>query len=210
MRCGEGTDMNPLLLQDIVADFAHGIVLADRARPVALNARSKEAFRAGIGPHSEAAAVRLVMQAVRADRPARYQDYSLAVPYPANRKNKCDLCIGVAPQWAWAIEAKLIWFFGDNGKRNDNILMHVLSPYAEHRSALTDFIKLRTSGFACRKAVLLYGFDHVGWSLDPAIEALETLAHSMAAVGGRCTAEFEGLVRPVHSSGRVFAWEVPV
>jgi hypothetical protein len=32
---------------------------------------------------------------------------------------------------------------GDNGKLNDNMLMHILSPYPQHRSAVTDCNKLR-------------------------------------------------------------------
>lgn len=33
---------------------------------------------------------------------------------------------------------------GDNGKPNDNMIMHILSPYPDHRSALTDCSKLAT------------------------------------------------------------------
>ena len=50
-----------------------------------------------------------------------------------------------APVWDWAIEAKMLRMFGDNGKLNDNMLMHVLSPYPAHRSALTDCGKLAHS-----------------------------------------------------------------
>jgi hypothetical protein len=32
----------------------------------------------------------------------------------------------------------MLRLLGDNGKLNDNMLMHVLSPYQAHRSALTD------------------------------------------------------------------------
>ena len=39
----------------------------------------------------------------------------------------------------------MLRFLGDNGKPNDNILMHVLSPYPQHRSALTDCEKLARS-----------------------------------------------------------------
>ncbi len=41
---------------------------------------------------------------------------------------------------------------GDNGKPNDNILTHILSPYPAHRSAVTDCAKLLESGLGDRKA----------------------------------------------------------
>ena len=46
---------------------------------------------------------------------------------------------------------------GNNGKPNDNMLMHILSPYAAHRSALTDTEKLVNSGFSSTCIVLIYG-----------------------------------------------------
>jgi hypothetical protein len=48
---------------------------------------------------------------------------------------------------------------GDNGKPNDNMLMHILSPYPSHRSALTDCQKLAASGFSGSLAILIYGYD---------------------------------------------------
>ena len=88
----------------------------------------------------------------------------------------------------------MLRFFGDNGKLNDNILMHVLSPYPEHRSALTDCDKLLRSRIKGRKAILIYGFDHEEWPLDPAVEAFEALAKLRADIGVRFTASFEDLV----------------
>ena len=39
---------------------------------------------------------------------------------------------------------------GDNGKPNDNILTHILSPYPAQRSAITDCRKLAASGSVYR------------------------------------------------------------
>lgn len=36
-----------------------------------------------------------------------------------------------------AVEVKMLWLMGDNGKTNDNMIMYILSPYPAHRSALT-------------------------------------------------------------------------
>jgi hypothetical protein len=53
------------------------------------------------------------------------------------------VCLGGPAPWEWAIEVKMLRFMGDNGKLNDNIVMHILSPYPEHRSALTDCTNTR-------------------------------------------------------------------
>lgn len=63
-----------------------------------------------------------------------------------NGRQKCDLCVGASSSWDWAIEIKMLRLMGDNGKPNDNMLMHILSPYAGDRSALTDCVKLLESG----------------------------------------------------------------
>jgi hypothetical protein len=65
---------------------------------------------------------------------------------------------------------------GDNGLPNDNMLMHILSPYPEHRSALTDCKKLKASGLEGRKAILIYGYECEQRPMELAIAAFETLA----------------------------------
>jgi hypothetical protein len=130
------------------------------------------------------------------------------VSYGDGTRQACDLCLGTASSWSWAIEVKMLRLMGDNGKPNDNILMHILSPYKEHRSALTDCDKLRTSALGGRRAVMIYGYDYNGWPMDPAIEAFEILARSQEVLGERHVASFDGLVHPVHRQGRVFAWEL--
>ena len=44
------------------------------------------------------------------------------------------------------------------------------------------------------------------WPLDPAAEAFEVLAMTRFNLSSRITAKFSGLIHPVHSHGRVFAW----
>ena len=197
-----------LVLSQIVRDFAEGMVTADAMRPQAVNSRSKTKFQAGIGPHTEVQTVLLVMKILAASRPQDYGHYSTGVMYRDGSRSVCDLCLGAEPPWDWAIEIKMLRFLGDNGKVNDNILTHVLSPYPTHRSALTDCEKLARSDLAGRRAVLIYGFDHTEWPLDPALDAFETLARSRVGLGTRFSASFDGLVHPVHVRGRVFGWEV--
>jgi len=106
------------------------------------------------------------------------------------------------------VELKLLRLLGDNGKQNDNMLTHILSPYPKHRSSLTDCPKLLRSGFHGRKAIVIYGFDYPAWSMDPAIGAFEVLARLHVVLGMRTEASFGDLVHPVHQNGRVFGWEV--
>ena len=102
----------------------------------------------------------------------------------------------------------MLRLMGDNGKPNDNILMHILSPYPAHRSALTDCAKLLNSGLAGRKAILIYGYDYPQWPMDPAIDAFEALATRAADLSARHQATFSELVHSVHQVGRVFGWEL--
>jgi hypothetical protein len=97
---------------------------------------------------------------------------------------------------------------GDNGKPNDNMLMHILSPYPNDRSALTDCVKLVESGLDGRKAILIYGFDYAGLPMEPAIEAFEVLAARWVTLSKRAVRAYSDLVHPVHRAGRVFGWEI--
>jgi hypothetical protein len=198
----------PTELTEFVTDFAEGLKIADQKGPQALNSRSGIPFKPGVGPHTESQVVGLVMKELSVLRPIEYGSYSLGVPYPKAPRQKCDLCLGSAPNWEWVIEVKMLRLLGDNGKVNDNILMHILSPYPAHRSAVTDCTKLLDSQFNGRKAILIYGFEHDGWPLIRCIEAFEALARLNVHLGQKCSAAFSGLIHPFHSKGGVFAWEV--
>lgn len=67
----------------------------------------------------------------------------------------------------------MLRMLGDNGKPNDNILMHILSPYPAHRSALTGCTKLLESGLPGRKAIIIFGYEYEDWPMTPAINAFE-------------------------------------
>jgi hypothetical protein len=73
---------------------------------------------------------------------AKYGAVQTGVRYPNAPRQKCDLLISPNEGQSWAIQVKMLRFMGDNGKSNDNMLMHLLSPYPKHRSALTDCQKL--------------------------------------------------------------------
>ena len=113
------------------------------------------------------------------------------MPYPSSPGERRDWVTGEPP--ALAIEVKMLRLMGNNGKPNDNMLMHILSPYAAHRSALTDTEKLVNSGFSSTCIVLIYGFDYPSWPLDPAIDASERLAGNLVTLSDRAEADFDGL-----------------
>lgn len=196
-------------LGQFVRDFATAIEAADGRRPQATNARSKVTFQPGIGPHSEAQTIALVGAELESLVPSRYAgSLRYGVPYPEAPRQKCDVCLVDHDQVMWAVEVKMLRILGDNGKANDNILMHILSPYPSHRSALTDCDKLAGSSLGQNKAILIYGYDAVAWPLEPAIDAFEVLASGRARLGPRHSAKFGDLIHPVHSSGQVLAWQL--
>jgi hypothetical protein len=194
-------------LARLVGDFALGIERADKRRPQAPASRSDRTYRPGLGPHTEAQTIALVLKEL-VELDAMYSAHTVDVRYPDRPRQRCDWCLGTSPVWDWAIEAKLLRLFGDNGKPNDNMLTHVLSPYPDHRSALTDCDKLSASSLQGRKAILIFGYDYDGWEMAPAIDAFETLASRRVELGVRQVAGFSNLVHPVHTCGAVVAWEV--
>jgi hypothetical protein len=98
-------------------------------------------------------------------------------------RQRCDVKL-ITPDGPLFIEGKLLRLKGDNGKPNDNMLMHILSPYPRHRSALTDCAKLASSGIADARAVVIIGYTYDDMRLEPAISAFETLASGK--LGSRC------------------------
>jgi len=196
-------------LSQVVADFAQGMISADAHAPQAVNVRSGEPFQPGLGPHTENQTTELVIKEIRMFSEYSYsKQIALEVPYPKMPRSKCDLCIGDPDSWEWVIEIKMMRLMGDNGKPNDNILMHILSPYPAHRSAVTDCRKLLDSGLSGQKAILIYGYDYDQWPMEPAISAFEVLASREVWLSTRCSAKVTGLIHPVHQRGEVYGWEI--
>ena len=193
-------------LSHFVDSFAWAMSAVDVKRPQAANARTGIAYQPGIGPHTESQTVSLVIAHMAETSPVLYSTIEREVPYPSAPRSKCDLRIRVEGE-SWIVEAKMLRVMGDNGKPNDNILMHILSPYSAHRSALTDCEKLVSSGFEGRKAVLIFGYEYEGFPMEPALWAFETLARAKVRLSPRYEARMQNLVHPVHETGRVVAWE---
>lgn len=200
--------MSEFDLNAFVLAFAAGMEAADAKRPVAVNARSGTVFEPGLGPHSEDASVDLVVQEFF--RLPLWEQYGFQkqVPYANSPRSKADLVLIHGSVPAAVIEAKLFRMLGDNGKPNDNMLMHILSPYAAHRSAVTDVAKLARSGLDGRRCVLIFGYDSELYPAEIALRAFESLAQEHAQLGSRRLAKTGELVHPVHRFGLVAAWEI--
>ena len=189
-------------LEGLVQDFSDGLIAADLKRPQAVDAGSGALSKPGIGPHPEAEAVSLIARELELAVPSAYAGrISVGVPYPDAPGEKCDLCVGTPPDWTWAVEVKMLRFVSEDGKLNDNILMH-------HRSAVADCLNLGNSSLGENKAVIIYGFDNQQWPMDSAIDAFEKLARAKVRLGPRHVVDFDGLMHPVYARGHVFGWGI--
>ena len=72
----------------------------------------------------------------------------------------------------------------------------------------TDIAKLAGSGFAGKRAILIYGFEDPHRPLCRLIDAFEAVAARTAMLGPRREAPLRELVHPVFAAGRVYAWEI--
>jgi len=191
-------------LQQLVDRLARGIALSDSRSPVAVGQRSGRVFQPGIGPRSESETITLALAESSTEFDGTHLERE--VPYPAIARSRCDLVIDGAS--GWAVEIKLLRLLGDNGLKNDNMLMHILSPYPVDHSALTDCPKLLHSGFEGRKAIVIIGYDYDNLPMAPTIRAFELLASSEIDLIATSPAPFNDLIHPVHRRGAVFGWEI--
>jgi hypothetical protein len=196
------------MLDKFTTDFARAIEAADADCEPAISARTKRSYQKGIGPHPETSTLALVRSKLAELDPIAYDKIETHIPYPTTPRQKCDWCWTPTSEERVYIEAKMMRLMGDNGKPNDNILTHILSPYPQQRSALTDCQKMATAGFAGSTVVLIYGYEYAGYPLQPVIDAFETLASKVVKLSNAAQATFNGLVHPIHQHGAVYAWTV--
>ena len=195
------------MLDRLARVLADAIQTVDARLPVAVNKRTGVAFGAGLGPHSETETFKLIVDEARATDPSWLIDAAFSIPYPASPRQKCDLRLST-PAGDLFVEGKLLRLKGDNGKPNDNMLMHIVSPYPQHRSALTDCTKLARSELPGLKVITIVGYSYPDIPLEPAIRAFETLACSEVHLGRRHEAQFRDLRHPIHREGSIMAWRV--
>jgi hypothetical protein len=192
-------------LQKFVRDFAVAMEAVDRRRPQATSSRTATLrYRPGIGPFAEDDAIAMTVTEMNAADSTTYANLGKR-RYPESGQI-CDLALGEVPEWA--IEVKLARVGRDNGTYEDAAIKKILSPYADDRSAVTDCLKLARSGFAGRRAVLIYGFEVPGRPLSLLVDAFEAVAARQVVLGPRTEAPLRNLIHPIFIAGGVFAWEL--
>jgi hypothetical protein len=147
-------------------------------------------FQPGIGPFGESDAVRLALEYLQARDPGRFGEAVI--------KRQPDLLI----PGLWQLEFKLVRPFGDNGKLAENWSQNVLHPYPGNTSSLGDCMKLRAVECEERKAVVVFGYEHLDCliPLEPCIRGFELLAAELLTItlSDRVQVERLDLVHPVH------------
>ena len=161
-----------------------------------------ECIKRELGPFTEDETVDMVLR----EFPGGWNNCKMDrfVSFPSLPRNKCDLCL-TTPIGKIFVEIKMMRLFGDNGKMNDNITTHILSPYPQHRSALTDIQKLSSSNFEGDKAIMIYGYDYDDYPISLMIECFESLGGARLQLP-RLSHSFNGLIHPIHTRGRVYGW----
>jgi hypothetical protein len=200
-------------VRDIVEDFADAFMAVDAAGPVG-EGRKGRVYQPGVGPLGERSALRLVVTELSRSRPEVYGIAQLEAPYPGQTRSKCDVLV----PGEWAIEAKMLRPFGDNGKPDDTWLKELLSPYPHDRGVVGDLVKLADSQFAESRMVLVYGFEcrtaQPKVDITIAIDVFEAevrwaLGERLGvAIGERYQTRRSPLIHPVHTDLVVWAWEV--
>ena len=189
-------------LEQFIQDFANAVIAADHTRPQTVDPETGALAKPGIGPLPDAEALRLIARELELAVPSAFAgSISLDVPYPDAPDQTCSLCIGAAPEWAFAAEVRMLRYVSEDGRLNDNILAH-------HRAAVASCVRLAASPLGASKAVIIYGFDDRQWPLDPAIDGFERLARAKVELGSRCEAKFDNLWHPVYARGRAFGWTI--
>lgn len=191
-------------LEEIVRDFAGGLVVADARGPTC------KAYSPGIGPHDEPMLVQLVLAELRTFKPQAYLGAETEVAYGGSA-GFCDLCLplvaGPVP-WEWALEIKAARALRNNGTPADDCIKQLLSPYSEDRSALSDSEKVLGFTASEHHGLLVYGYDYPARPLAPLLAALDTLLSQRVRVLDRAEAAFDGLIHPHHQRGLVTGWSL--
>ena len=187
----------------IISDFALSIKKIDSTKPVYVSQRkNKNVYKPGIGPHTETATINLVVNELKKDK--FYTKIEREIKYPNSRKS-CDLKFSINNKILFS-EVKMMRIMGDNNKANDNIFMHIFSPYEKQNSALTDGLKLLKSGFDGEKSIIIYGYDYDDFPIEKTISLFEKTTKDFFNISERYSASFEKLVHPVHTRGSVYGW----
>jgi hypothetical protein len=181
-------------LHTFLEEFADALAAVD-----ASGARYKH-YQPGIGPFSEADAVKAGLAHLKKTMPAVYGAARIC--------RAPDLLI----PGAWALEFKVVRPYGDNGKEAESWSQNLVHPYEGNVSSLGDALKLLKSTLGERKAIVVFGFEHAVpmIQLEPVVSSFELLARHALRLefSPRCQTIRCGLVHPVHQVLHAYAWEI--
>jgi hypothetical protein len=158
------------MVSRFVSALARAVEAVDARSPIAVNQRTAMAYTELGSVLTVRLTFRLIVDEARTAEPYWFTDATFSIPYPSAPRQKCDLKV-VTRDGELFVEGKLLRLMGDNGKPNDNMLMHILSPYPQHRSALTDCAKLAKSQFPGVKLIVILGYGYAALPLEPAVSA---------------------------------------
>lgn len=193
-----------LSLDRLITDLAAAFKAVDASAPQGRS--TTRTYKPGIGPLPEADAIKRALDHLKQTDLDTYATATPA-PYPGSRQ-LCDIVI----TGQWAIEAKLIRPFGDNGAPAEHWSENILHPYPGNTSSLGDAYKLLESNFPERKAIIVFGYEHSPprIPLEPAVRSFETIATQVLdlSLGLRREAHFTDLIHPYHQQGTVYGREL--
>jgi hypothetical protein len=189
-------------LSKIINDFADALLALDSKYPI------EGTFKPGIGPHTEDHSREMILQYFRS-MPDIYGEYNStsSIQYPGKRE-MCDIVI---PE-QWAIELKLLRPFGDNDKESEHWSNKLIHPYYGNKSAIGDALKLLSSSFQEKKAIILFSYEHTNPRIDTEItlKSFELILSQIHKINlkQRLIAERRGLVHPTFQVLKVIGWEL--
>ena len=187
------------MLKNFVEDFAKSMEVMDKILPPAVNVKTKKEYQKGIGPYQETLLIRHVVGNMIENNPSLYSNLKLEVKYP-NQRGRCDVVVNDN----LFIEIKAVRKMRDNGTQEEFLVNHILSPYENDKSFLTDTKKLLDSEFIGEKAVVFYGYDYDEAPMDIIVGCYELIADKyFCKFKETYEHSFDGLIHPIHQRGKV-------
>ncbi|MDC3172947.1 hypothetical protein OA966_00130 [Alphaproteobacteria bacterium] len=188
------------MLKNFVEDFAKSMEIIDKTLPPAVNVKTKKPYQRGIGPYQEKLLVKHVTDDMKIRNPHLWSNITLEENYPNERYKSCDVVVNKN----FFIEIKAIRKMRDNGTQEEFLVNHILSPYENDKSFLTDTKKLLNSDFEGEKAVVFYGYDYEVAPMDIIVGCYELIAEKyFCKFKETYEHSFDGLVHPIHQRGKV-------
>lgn len=185
-------------IDQVLRLFANGLLTIDKSgTPFQGKTRT---YKPGVGPYSE---TKLLAGVAAYINSLRLKD----VQAVTNQKSVDFIIPG-----QWALEAKLVRPFGDNGEIAEHWSQNLLHPYKGNTSLIGDVYKLLGYEGEERKAVIAitYSHDPAQLEIDVIVAAFELLAKDLLElqIGPAHKKRIQNLQHPVHQQAEIFAWEV--